>query len=318
MNRTYFLFLILSLCWSLLLGCRDNSQFAEKNLSGEQNPQKIAKTANIKGTKKSPDPWSNPILWKNLVENQTHASFSVKINDTLQEFTFIMHGKFKYRRQLKGNYFHPTYVEIIESSTTKILQKIENKGRFDNDGDGYDKLDLEFADFVQMVDLNQDGYLDLRILYSTGATGNNWYETFVYDPAIWQFKFHEALSRLSAVTVDQESKLIKTYWRDGGCNEFREYFHLEKTGTLILVKVEWTEMDVINSSTGCFKFIAIPKDTRMLDRLGYAFFNTRHDKFAKMLQNKVKVVRKEEFKGSLDGKKRSILGTPLDREPMSP
>jgi hypothetical protein len=293
----------------LFLGCEPNKIPSEK-VSPESKSNKVE-------NKKSPDPWSNEILWKNIVESGTRASFAVKINNALPEFTFIMYGKFKYSKRPQGNYFHPSSVEIVDSSTSKIIQKIDNKGRFDNNGDGYDRLDLEFADFVQIIDLNQDGYLDLRILHSTGATGNNWYATFLYDPAIWQFKFHEALSRLSAVTVDQDSKLIKTYWRDGGCNEFREYFHLGKTGRLTLEKVEWTEMDNINSSTGCFKFIAIPRGTRILDRLGDAFYNTDNDKFAKMLHTKVKVVRKEEFRGSLDGKKRGILGTPVDREPMS-
>ncbi len=304
------LHIVLLLLCLLFLGCEPSKMSSEK-VTPEN---KIKNTA----SKKPPDPWSNEILWKNLVENQTHASFSVKINDTLPEFTFIMHGKFKCSRQLKGNYFHPSFVEIIDLSNSKIIQKIENKGRFDNVGDGFDELDLAFADLVQMVDLNQDGYLDLRILHDTGATGNNFYATFLYDPVIGQFRFHETLSLLSAVTVDQKSNLITTYWRNHGCDEFREYFHLEKTGTLILEKVEWTEMDVIHSETGCYKFTAIPRDTRMLDRLGYVFFNTRHDKFAKMLHTKVKVVKKEEFRGRLDGKQQTILGTPVDREPMSP
>jgi len=266
---------------------------------------------------KSPDPWSNEILWKQLIDNQTRATFSVKINNSLPKFTFTIHGKFKYSKQPQGNFFHPSYIEIKDPSNAKTIQKIENKGNFDNNGDGYDRLDLEFADFVQMVDLNQDGYLDLRILRNTGATGNNWYATFLYHPDIGQFKYHKALSRLSAVTVDHKSKLIKTYWRKGGCDEFREYFSLGKNGILILEKIEWTELDNTMEEPGCLKFTAIPRDTRMLDRLGETFYRG-DDKFAKILRTKLIVVRKEDLRENLDGKKRGILGTPVDRKPMSP
>jgi len=267
--------------------------------------------------KKLSDPWSNQILWNNLVKNKTHASFSVKINNVLPKFTFIIHGKFKSSQQLKGNFFHPSYVEIKESSTAKLIQKIENKGRFDNNGDGYSESDFASADFVQMVDLNQDGYLDLRILYNTGATGNNWYATFLYDPANGRFKYHEALSRLSAVTVDQKSKLIKTYWRNGWCYEFKEYFRLEKNGRLILKKVEWTEIDNLKEEAGCFKFTAVPRDTKTLDLLGCTFYTTDYNKFRKILHKKVKVTKKEELSGSLDGKERGVMENPADKFPGS-
>lgn len=251
-------------------------------------------------SKKSPEPWSNEILWKNLVENQNRASFSAKIKKTLPKFTFTIHGKFKYSDQPQGNFFHPSYVEIKDSSTAKVVQKIENKGRFDNNGYGYDEFDFASVGFVQMIDLNQDGYLDLRILYNAGATGNNWYATFLYDPDIGRFKYHEALSRLSAVNVDRKSKLIKTYWRNGGCYEFREYFSLEKNFRLSLQKVEWTEIDNTKEESGCLKFTAIPRGTKTIDFLGGAFYSTDYDRFRKMLHTKVKVIKKEELSGILD------------------
>lgn len=112
-------------------------------------------------------PWSDSILWNSLLTTKSHASFSVKINDKLPEFNFKIAGK------MKGEYFHPSHVEITNSSNGKIIQKLTAKNCFDNKGHGWNNIDSFVADLIQVADLNDDGYLDLRILIWAGATGNN-------------------------------------------------------------------------------------------------------------------------------------------------
>jgi hypothetical protein len=221
------------------------------------------------------------------------VKINVKINDKLPAFNFSLHGEVK--EQFKDISFYPSYVEIINSSNLKVIQKIESKDHFDSDVHyGFSDDDLVFADLMQLVDLNFDGYLDLRILSSTGATGNNWYATYIYEPELRRFNYHEILSVLSAVTVDPDSKLIKTYWRGGWCTEFREYFKLMKNGRLILKKVEWTESDQINTKNGCIKIAAVPLDNTIF-YFGYAFYHMEEKKFAKLLHENVRIIKKEEF-----------------------
>jgi hypothetical protein len=234
----------------------------------------------------------------------------VKISDKLPAFKFLLQGKFKDKD------FYPLFVEIINSSNSKVIQKIENKDRFNNHGHGYSDLDFFLADFVQLVDLNKDGYLDLRILFETGATGNNWYATYIYKPELRRFNYHEILSVLSAVTVDPDSKLIKTYWRGGWCTEFREYFNWMKNGRLILKKLEWTETDKINSDSGCFKITGVPRDNTIF-YFGYAFYHMEEKNFSKLLRENVRIIKKEELEGSLDERSRGITGIPYDRLPVS-
>jgi hypothetical protein len=297
-TKTFILFMFYGFIFFFCLLFLD---FEPNNMSSAQSlPDN---RSNNMASNKSPKPWSNEILWKNLVENQSRASFSMKINKNLPKFTFTIHGKFKYSEQPQGNFFHPSYIEIKDSSNTKTIQKIENRGRFDNNGVGYDQFDFASIGFVYMIDLNQDGYLDLRILYNAGATGNNWYATFLYDPDMGRFKYHKALSLLSAVTVDEKSKLINTYSRNGWCYEFSEYFRLDKNDSMILKKVEWTEIDNSKEEAGCLKLTAIPRDTKAIDSLGYTFYTTDYDKFRKMLFKKVKVIKKEKITGSLGGKR---------------
>jgi hypothetical protein len=103
--------------------------------------------------------------------------------------------------------------------------------------------------------------------------------------------------------------VIKTYWRGGWCVECREYFSLNKSGGLILDRLEWTEVDRVNTDSGCLVVTAIPKDKNAV-HLGYAFYNMHQSKFEKYIRNRVRIVSKGELTGSLDGRVRGIMGTP--------
>ena len=48
---------------------------------------------------------------------------------------------------------------------------------------------------LEVIDLNFDGYNDLRILNNEGATGNNWYDTWVYNQKTKTFVKNQFLSQ---------------------------------------------------------------------------------------------------------------------------
>jgi len=297
MNKTCVLVTILFFSCLLFPGCEESKPPPKKAPSNAQSSSKTVKTDSII-PKTPPDPWSDTVLWKNLVKTGTHTLFSVKINDKLPAFNFSLHG------EVKDKKFYPSYVEIINLSNLKVIQKIESKDHFNSDFHyGFSDDDFSHADLMYLVDLNGDGYLDLRILSATGATGMNWYATYIYEPELRRFKYHEILSALSAVTVDPDSKMIKTFWHMCACDEFREYFKLMKNGRLILKKLEWTERDYSfnppKTQSGCFKITGVPHDSS-ITYFGYCSIYMEDKAFAKVLRENVRIIKKEEWEGSLN------------------
>ncbi len=232
------------------------------------------------------------------------VSFTKPISEKGPELRFDMYGKFK------NGYLYKGHMEVFNASNFKFIQKIIINNNFEIGHFDWDIGSFEYDGHeVQLVDINFDSYLDLRILDNEGATGNNWYATYVYDPKLRKFKYHEALSILSGVTMDKELKQIKTYWRGGWCWECREYFEMDRNNRLILKKLEWTEIDKMNTKSGCYKLTGLPRD-RNITVVGHIFYNMNQSDFEKFIRKKVKILKKEELYGSLYERAGSPLGTP--------
>jgi cell division protein YceG involved in septum cleavage len=228
--------------------------------------------------------WSSKVLWDSFIKTERYAAFSVIINDQLPAFNFIIVGSFSEDDPQSDN-FIVQYIEIINPSN-KVQQRINN---FRSGNYGYDKMALGFAHLVQFVDLNFDGYLDFRLLFSAGATGNNYYDSYIYDQASGKFKFDSEISELCGVTVDNDNKQIVTYGRVSYCDETMEYYNVIED-KLVLVKVENSREKKMKDGTFvCFKYTGIP-----------------HNK-------KIKNIKKEPLDGSLDKRARGPLGIPYVR-----
>jgi hypothetical protein len=234
---------------------------------------------------------------------ETKVSFKERLSKSGPELRFDMCGKFK------NGYLYKGHIEVFNTSNSKRIQKIIINNNFESGHFDWDIESFEYYDHeVQLDDINFDGYLDLRILDNEGATGNNWYATYIYDPRLRKFRYHKALSTLSGVTIDKELKQIRTYWRGDLCWECREYFEMGKDNRLILKKLEWTERDRIKYKSGCYKFTGLPRDNTAVD-LGNIFYDMDQSDFEKFIRKKVKILKKEELYGSLDGRARGVLGT---------
>jgi hypothetical protein len=292
---SFLLFIMLA----FTLACDATDKTKSVYTTPEKSADKITNSQPIQ-VKQAIQSWSNEDLWESFSKTKSAASFSLNINEQLPVYDFKIVGK------LKSNNLLPMYVEV--KSNGRIIQKLKALDKFDNEREGWDvEWDFEHANIVEVVDINFDGYLDLRLLYNTGATGNNWYGTYLFNPSKGKFIYHKELSQLSGISIDHMSKQIITYNRGGFCDEYREYYKF-LNNNLILVKAEWTEIDrrrdMEVGGFGCFKYTGIPHNGSVK-----LHFDEREISY---IRKRMKEIKEEPLNGSLDRRQRGPLGMPMD------
>lgn len=258
---------------------------------------------------KSQSPWSDHYLWTSFRDTKTGAIFRTKIHKDLPEYQFEIVGSCK-----DEDHFHPKYINISNVNSGKIINKLYSKAKFAFDG--WSAIDSIFASLIQIYDINNDGFLDLRILGLTGATGVNHYATYLYNPRLNKFEYHKKLSSLPGVRFDKDKRLIITYDRCGYCQEYMEYYAFVDN-KLNFVKAEWTYMDNIWTEengrkvkwSACFRFEGIPRNNSV--KVDTAKFLCSNDSLQYM-RNKMKDIKEADLDGNLDGRDRGPLGTPHD------
>lgn len=224
-------------------------------------------------------------------------SFNKRLSKKGPELRFDMYGKFRNSLLTQG------HIEVFNTSNSKRIQKIIINNNFERGHFDWDIGSFEYSGGkVQLVDLNFDGYRDLRFLDNEGATGNNWYASFLYDPGKGKFIFNRHLSSQSGLTVDTKNKQLLTYDRCGACCEFIKYYKY-RDGQCVLSKIEWTEMDR-TKEPGCFKITGISK-VRDIEINEEKMFDPD---FSEYIKKRVKIVKREGLTGSLDERQRGILG----------
>ena len=87
---------------------------------------------------------------------------------------------------------------------------------------------------LEAIDLNFDGYNDLRILNNEGATGNNWYDTLLYNQKTKKFIKNQFLSQNSSLMVDTLDRKILTFYRAGACEESLGVYAVKDTTYTLL------------------------------------------------------------------------------------
>lgn len=250
--------------------------------------------------------WSPDTLCDGLKETGSTASFEVRVSKNLPKYKFTITGAF-----IKENVFDPTRIDITDTSTDRRVQEIK-AGRQFGKGSWSDPEDFNMCcPTFQFVDLNYDGYLDMRLLIGIGGTGMDWYATYLYNPKSRKYAYHEELSKLSHVTTDPGNKRIISYDRYGYCMECLQHIRILGNGKLKLEKIEWNDpgRDKLDNII-CRKVTAVPHEgvTVYLGNESWACFPD--EKEIKSFKKRFRIVSRKLMEGSLDRRERSLLGNP--------
>lgn len=89
---------------------------------------------------------------------------------------------------------------------------------------------------VRILDVNLDGYEDLLLFSSAGATGNIWYHTWLFDSIASDFVYSREYSDLCCLSVTKDRKMVKSYWRSGYYEDTVWYFTPDGFHEPILLK----------------------------------------------------------------------------------
>jgi hypothetical protein len=70
--------------------------------------------------------------------------------------------------------------------------------------------------FFQGVDLNRDGWMDLKVLTTAGATGNEAFDVFMYQPARGRFVKDTVLTGEGRIRPIAGRPCVSSHWNMGG------------------------------------------------------------------------------------------------------
>jgi hypothetical protein len=101
----------------------------------------------------------------------------------------------------------------------------------------------ELSNLISVDDYNFDGYMDIAILVS-GAANNTIHTIFLYNPQTKVYDYHEELSEMMGVTIDNEKQLLSSFSKGGHAGAI--YYHGQfkwDNGQLTLIYSENQDWD---------------------------------------------------------------------------
>lgn len=150
--------------------------------------------------------------------------FNAKINDTHPSYTFKIISSLDniIISQDTTKVYFPETLEITEdgkSIHTQILDLSKDELIFPTGNKVFYKL-------TQLVDMNFDGYFDLRLLSGPNYSVNVDYMCYLFEPKSKMFIHHQELSKLSSALFDYRNKYIISFSSLGGTEEQLCYFSI--------------------------------------------------------------------------------------------
>jgi hypothetical protein len=127
----------------------------------------------------------------------------------LPEFTFKIIPEPFPRDEYGNPHTTAREVQVFRGDSTQPMQSLED----------CDLSDMESpprgSEWFRAVDMHLDGYKDIYMLTSWGATGNESGCVWLYDREIGLFEFSKDFSELDRFTLDPSTKTIITHGNSG-------------------------------------------------------------------------------------------------------
>lgn len=96
------------------------------------------------------------------------------------------------------------------------------------------------GEFFRAVDLNRDGWLDLQVLVMAGATGNEMFDVFLYQPSRGRFARDTVLSGNAPRPVAARP-CVTTHWHMGG-GVYSDGEYCWRAGRWVLIRTEEADL----------------------------------------------------------------------------
>lgn len=124
-------------------------------------------------------------------------------------------------------------IEIRRDGVPDLLQRIEGFAThtpWSTEAPGFEVLDMNF-----------DGYADIRLIESRPAGPDVPYLNWLYNPAIGLFVESPALNQITSPRFDAAAREVRSDWRDGAAR-YGTDIHVYRDGQLVPVRRETREM----------------------------------------------------------------------------
>ncbi len=173
-----------------------------------------------------------------VTEDLSHgASFQFKIGPGLPEFTFKVIPRTSASdgddtESMIGK------IEVYRGDSKLPLQRLT--------GCNWSGMELppRGSDWVRTEDINFDGYNDVYVMTSWGATGNQWGCIWLYNQGTGRFDYSKEFSELPGHGLDPATKTIQTFTRGGmaglvfGAGKYK----VEKNKPVLIMRVnqDWS------------------------------------------------------------------------------
>lgn len=148
--------------------------------------------------------------------------FEFQIHENLKPHTFRLHGN-KVSNTIEK-------IEIFLEGQKIPFQEIHNESWW---------LLSQSEKYFEVIDMNFDGYKDIKLLDWHGGTGNGGYKVWLYEPSKKEFILHEEFRDLSNPICNDADQTISTHFNGGHAGRiYGDGLWMFKNGKIIRLELE--------------------------------------------------------------------------------
>jgi len=177
--------------------------------------------------KEATAPGSAPSAATATVGEQTASqpTYRFRIHAQLPEFVFTLVGD---QLSESKDTLHVKKIEVRRGVSSEPIQVIE----------GLDTATPISSNLpaLAVLDMNFDGYGDIRLVESQPAGPNIPYLNWLFEPGSGRFVESPALNAITSPEFDPENRKIRSNWRDGATRYGTDVYVVEKDGPVLVRK----------------------------------------------------------------------------------